>query len=66
MEVPSSVCDHLGGIPMTKMLLLGAAFVTLALSVPAQAELKFKPGEDPASTGRTTKISRKSISRARL
>ncbi len=32
---------------MKKMLLLGAAFVTLALNVPAQAELKFKPGEDP-------------------
>jgi alpha-glucoside transport system substrate-binding protein len=32
---------------MKKMLLLGAAFVTLALGAPAQAELKFKPGEDP-------------------
>ena len=32
---------------MKKMLLLGAAFVTLALSAPAQADLKFKPGEDP-------------------
>ncbi|TIU44760.1 MAG: alpha-glucoside ABC transporter substrate-binding protein, partial [Mesorhizobium sp.] len=32
---------------MKKMLLLGAAFATLALSLPAQAELKFKPGEDP-------------------
>lgn len=31
---------------MKKMLLLGAAFATLALSLPAQAELKFKPGED--------------------
>ncbi|TJW31127.1 MAG: extracellular solute-binding protein, partial [Mesorhizobium sp.] len=32
---------------MKKMLLLGAAFAALALSLPAQAELKFKPGEDP-------------------
>ena len=31
---------------MKKMLLLGAAFTTLALILPAQAELKFKPGED--------------------
>lgn len=32
---------------MKKMLLLGAAFATLALNAPAHAELKFKPGEDP-------------------
>jgi alpha-glucoside transport system substrate-binding protein len=32
---------------MKKMLLLGAAFAALTLSLPAQAELKFKPGEDP-------------------
>ncbi|RVA63787.1 ABC transporter substrate-binding protein, partial [Mesorhizobium sp. M7A.F.Ca.CA.001.08.1.1] len=31
---------------MKKMLLLGAAFATFALNAPAQAELKFKPGED--------------------
>lgn len=31
---------------MKKMLLLGAAFATLALNAPAHAELKFKPGED--------------------
>jgi len=31
---------------MKKMLLLGAAFAALTLSLPAQAELKFKPGED--------------------
>ena len=32
---------------MKNMLLLGAAFAALTLSLPAQAELKFKPGEDP-------------------
>ena len=32
---------------MKKILLLGAALATLALSAPASAELKFKPGEDP-------------------
>ena len=31
---------------MRKMLLLGVAFAALALSAPAQADLKFKPGED--------------------
>ena len=31
---------------MKKMLLLGAAIAALTLGVPAQAELKFKPGED--------------------
>ncbi len=31
---------------MKKMLFLGAALVALALSAPAQADLKFKPGED--------------------
>jgi len=31
---------------MKKMLLLGAALAALALSAPAQADLKFKPGED--------------------
>jgi alpha-glucoside transport system substrate-binding protein len=37
---------HWEGIPMKKMLLLGAAFATFALNAPAHAELKFKPGED--------------------
>ncbi len=32
---------------MSKTLLLGAALTVLALTVPASAELKFKPGEDP-------------------
>jgi alpha-glucoside transport system substrate-binding protein len=32
---------------MKKVLLLGAAFAALTLSLPAHAELKFKPGEDP-------------------
>ncbi|UDL86832.1 ABC transporter substrate-binding protein [Mesorhizobium sp. PAMC28654] len=32
---------------MKKMLLLGVAVAAFALSAPAQAELKFKPGEDP-------------------
>jgi alpha-glucoside transport system substrate-binding protein len=31
---------------MKKMLLLGAALAALAFSAPAQADLKFKPGED--------------------
>src|SRR5690606_37336521 len=31
---------------MRKMLLAGVAFAALALSAPAQADLKFKPGED--------------------
>ncbi len=31
---------------MRKMLLAGAAFAALALSAPAHADLKFKPGED--------------------
>ena len=33
---------------MKKSLLLGVALATLALCAPASAELKFKPGEDPA------------------
>lgn len=37
---------HWEGIPMKKMLLLGAAFATFALNAPAHAELKFKPGGD--------------------
>jgi alpha-glucoside transport system substrate-binding protein len=32
---------------MKKVLLLGVALAALALGAPAQAELKFKPGEDP-------------------
>jgi alpha-glucoside transport system substrate-binding protein len=47
MEVPSGVGHHWEGIPMKKFLLLGAALAAFALSGPARAELKFKPGEDP-------------------
>ncbi|MBN9272126.1 MAG: carbohydrate ABC transporter substrate-binding protein, partial [Mesorhizobium sp.] len=32
---------------MKKVLLLGVALAALAMGAPAQAELKFKPGEDP-------------------
>ena len=35
---------------MRKTLLLGVAFAAVALSAPASAELKFKPGEDARFT----------------
>src|SRR4051794_39491800 len=47
MEVPLLEMDVTGGRSMSKTLLLGAALTVLALTVPASAELKFKPGEDP-------------------
>ena len=35
---------------MKKALMLGAALIALATAAPAQAELKFKPGEDARFT----------------